>query len=203
MQTIKDRTNKIIRAEALLLRSESSDSDYTDMKKLLKVHTDFLSGNGLLLHERIRREVDYYEEIQELKWGLKDKVCSKLNHLASSKDKFFQNFLSLYHDEVGGHKDSLIFLLLKTYVAKVKGHNNPTYGAKILNFFLALSVTSPKVSDFVSANVCAMSGRHLQRLPAERRETPYIFRSREEQIALITESINMIRVKSKNPSMRI
>ena len=113
------------------------------MKKLLKVHTDFLSGNGLLLHERIRREVDYFEEIQELKWGLKDKVCSKLNHLASSKDKFVENFLSLYHDEVGGHKDSLIFLLLKTYVANAKGHINPIYGAKILDFFLALSVTSP------------------------------------------------------------
>eukprot|EP00957_Ditylum_brightwellii_P152579 11614094-Ditylum_brightwellii.AAC.1 len=42
----------------------------------------------------------------------------------------FKNFLSIYLDKACKHRTRLMFLLLKSYVAKANGYQNPDYGAK-------------------------------------------------------------------------
>ena len=85
------------------------------MVKFLKSGNIFNSGEGLKLKERVRNEVNYYDEILDHKRRTQLKG-DKSTGLVPSSDKFINNFLTVYKDSK--HNQGLVFCLLKSYVAK-------------------------------------------------------------------------------------
>ena len=62
-------------------------------------------------------------------------------------------------------RESLIVILVKGYVSKVKGAVNHPYNETVLDFFLDLDVSGDKKAfEFVSGNICGVLLRHMQRI---------------------------------------
>ena len=77
-------------------------------------------------------------------------------------DSFLDNFIKHYQSN-SKVRDSLVVNLMKGYVAKVEGIQNPKYGAKVLNFFMALAASGDKkVFEYCSGNLCAVSFRWMR-----------------------------------------
>ena len=135
--------------------------------------------------------------------GPRKEVCSQNNGLVPFRDKFLSSFFKLYHTNDGAFKNSLMMCLCRAYVAKAEGIRSPEYGAKVVNFMLALSATNQKAMDFVLANLCSLSICHVQRLRSTRRGKPFIFRSQSEITELVVESIGRIRKEFNDDSMGV
>jgi hypothetical protein len=89
-------------------------------------------------------------------------------------------------------RPSLLSLLNKAAQAKMKGHKNPQYEAKAMNFFIALEAIDRKAFDFVSAQFLGPGLRAIQRSNAKDRSEPYIIadeKSLEKKIDKIIESM--------------
>ena len=71
-------------------------------------------------------------------------------------DTFLANFIKHYQkDET--FRSSLVVCMMKGYVAKCEGSSNHPYGAKVLNFMLALAASgNQKGFEYVSANLCSI-----------------------------------------------
>jgi hypothetical protein len=59
--------------------------------------------------------------------------------------------------------------LMTAFVAKSEGERNPQYSQRVLNFMLALSASGNRqVFQFVSANLCSVSVRHIARITSQK-----------------------------------
>ena len=93
--------------------------------------------------------MDHYNAIEKIVY-VKGKVCKKTNGFIPVIYKVLKNFLAMYLAKYGNHRNSLMFCLLQSYVAKANGKKNSEYGTKVLTFFLRIS-NSDKISfGFVS-----------------------------------------------------
>jgi hypothetical protein len=89
-------------------------------------------------------------------------------------DTFLANFIKHYQKNET-FRSSLVICMMKGYVAKCEGSSNHPYGAKVLNFMLALAASgSQKRFEYVSANLCSVSLQHIEHLTRERRLAPFI-----------------------------
>ena len=148
--------------------------------------------------------MEYYESVQALTDKPKDKLLKSSRGMVPSNDKFLSKFMGLYTSKgADKFKESLIMCLLRAYVAKATGHKNPQYGAKVLNFMLALSATNPIAFSFVSANMCSLSIRHAKKIRAANRDIPLILRDNNDMMRLLLKRIAMIRHEFDDSSMRV
>ena len=114
-QTIKNRAENVLIVEEALSRKDLTVRDHTVMVKFLKAGNAFYSGEGMKLKERVRNEVNYYDEI--LKHNRSTQLMGdKSTGLVTSSDKFIKNFLTLYKDSK--HNQGFVFCLLKSYADK-------------------------------------------------------------------------------------
>lgn len=93
--------------------------------------------------------------------------------LSQSPDACFESFVGNYEGN-SEQRESLLCVLHKAAQAKMRGHKNPQYEAKAMNFFIALEAISRKAFDFVSAQVMGPGLRAIQRRNARDRTEPYI-----------------------------
>ena len=101
-------------------------------------------------------------------------------------------------------RSGLIVKMMQAYVMKLDGVNNPIYGEKVLNFFLALAASGKMKSfEFVSGNLCHMSKRHAQRIMAKKKPPPIINLTDNHIVELVFKKFVQIRAKCRNPRMRI
>ena len=76
--------------------------------------------------------------------------------------KFLDNIINHYKNNKE-FRESLIVILVKGYVSKVKGAVNHPYNETVLEFFLDLDVSGDKKAfEFVSGNICGVLLRHMQ-----------------------------------------
>ena len=79
--------------------------------------------------------------------------------------------------------------MMQAYVMKLYGVNNPIYGGKVLNFFLALAASGlMKAFEFVSGNLCQMSKRHAQRIMAKKKPPPIVNLTENQIIEFVLTS---------------
>lgn len=93
--------------------------------------------------------------------------------LAHSPDSFMKSFVGNYESHTE-ERQSLLRLLNKAAQAKMRGHRNPQYEAKAMNFFIALEAIDRKAFDFVSAQFLGPGLRAIQCRNAKDRSEPYI-----------------------------
>ena len=123
-QTIVNRSDKIINIEQLLLRSEMSERDYMDMNNFLKTPDSTLSSRGTQLKSKVQLYKDYYDQMKRC-----TARSQNSNGLIPSGDTFCNQFMGMYQDKT--HRESLLFCLMRAYVAKAHGHKNPEVGSKV------------------------------------------------------------------------
>ena len=87
------------------------------MKKNIKTSYKFFSGPGIQLKQRVCTEVGYYNKTEK-SVDVKGKFCEKTNGFPPRIYIFMNNFLSMYSSKDGNYRNSLMFCLLKNYVAK-------------------------------------------------------------------------------------
>eukprot|EP00957_Ditylum_brightwellii_P003707 280839-Ditylum_brightwellii.AAC.1 len=73
--------------------------------------------------------MDYYNEVKK-NIDVKKNVCDEADGFVPSIDNFFKNLLPMYLDEGDKHIKSLMYFLLKNYIAKSNGYQNLEYGSK-------------------------------------------------------------------------
>ena len=145
-----------------------------------------------------------YEAVQHMTPKLKETVCASSNGLVPAGDKFIHNFLKLYSSKDGSDlRKSLIFCLMQNYVTKSLGHKNPEYGGKVLNFMMAVAATNATAFSLVSANLCSVSIRHMGRLKAKKRASPFLMRDNAEIASTLASKISMIRKTFGDESKRV
>ena len=88
-------------------------------------------------------------------------------------DPFLRSFIELYQKEPA-IRDSLLVVLVKTMISKVKGHKCPVLPEKAINFWIALEATSRKAHDIASANLFGPCLRSIQRHNAKKRSTAIV-----------------------------
>ena len=205
LQTMKERSKKLIAAKEALKRSELAPSDYDKMKKFIKTGDDFFCSKGIELKRRVQAQVDYYESVESLANGLKKKLLKSSCGMVPSNDKFLKTFLKLYQSDGKGDdfKQSLIMCLMRAYVAKASGNDRPLYSTKVLNFMMALSTTNVRAFSLASANLCSVSIRHMRLMKARNRDVPLLLRSKSDMIRLLSMRIAMIRHDFGESSMRV
>ena len=109
--------------EECLRKNEVSPTNHKDMKNY-KTSEKLFSGPVLQLKQRFRTEVVNYNDIYNGLY-LKEGVYEKINVFSPGIYKFLKNFLSIYLAKYGNHRNSFIFFLLKSYVAKANVNQNP------------------------------------------------------------------------------
>ena len=98
----------------------------------------------------------------------------------------------------------MILQMMQAYVIKLDGVNNPIYGEKVLNLFLALAASGQmKAFEFVSGKLCQMSKRHAQRIMAKKKPPPIINLTKNQIVEFILNRFVQIRAKCRSPRMRI
>lgn len=81
--------------------------------------------------------------------------------------------------------------LMTAYTAKADGAMNPQYPQRVLNFMLALSASGDrKAFQYVSANLCSVSVRHISHITSKKRAAPLIDLDQEEMVLRIKDRIN-------------
>ena len=84
--------------------------------------------------------------------------------------------------------------LMTAYTAKADGAMNPQYPQRVLNFMLALSASGDrKAFQYVSANLCSVSVRHIAHITSKKRAAPLIDLDQEEMVLRIKDRINKVR----------
>jgi hypothetical protein len=84
--------------------------------------------------------------------------------------------------------------LMSAFIAKSEGKRNPQYSQRVLNFMLALSASgNRKAFQFVSANLCSVSVRHIARITSQKRSAPLINLDEDEMVFQVKEHIQKIR----------
>jgi hypothetical protein len=85
--------------------------------------------------------------------------------------------------------------LMTAFVAKLEGKRNPQYSQRVLNFMLALSARSGdrKAFQFVSANLCSVSVRHIAHITSQIQSAPLINLDKDEMVFRVKEHIQKIR----------
>ena len=159
-----------------------------------------LSEGGNELKRRLKSLLDYYRSVNV------NAVASKPGATSSyvpGIDKFLDGFVENYVKKKE-FRESLVVSLAKGYVAKVEGHSNPPYGAKVLNFLLALAASGDTKSfQFVSGNLCSVSLRQIQRITAKARSSPFIDLSQDDVMSRLTEQFRKIRAARRDSTSRV
>jgi hypothetical protein len=125
-QTIQERAQRIVDVEQILERSEVSGKDYKDMQNFLKTPVNTLSIKGQQLKFKVQLYLDY---VDQMKNRVVRNSTNNSNGLIDSGDKFLNDFIEMYKDK--SQKDSLLMCLMRAYVAKAQGHNDPQVGPKV------------------------------------------------------------------------
>ena len=93
--------------------------------------------------------MEYFSEIDNNVY-VKGKVCENKNQFVPGIDNFLKIYIPMYLAKYGNHRNSLIFFLIKSYVAKSNGNKNPGYGKKLLILFHVISANDKREFGFVS-----------------------------------------------------
>ena len=198
-QVIKARAERFIRInESLRDNRDISPTDLDFLKDCTKMSDSTLTHLGRKVKQKISMRIKFYSLF-------KPAILERINNVNSqekqscyipSVDNFIQRF-SWHYQQEESFRQSLIVQLLHASMAKMEGSTNPHYGAKVLNFMLALSACgNSKAFEFVSANFCSVSMRHIARVTAERRSEPFINVSKVDMVCRIKRTIENIRKKS-------
>ena len=179
-QVIKDRGDKFLSAGEFLSKSEITPLDIKRAADFTKCPDRHLSGEGVGLRNRVNLSVSFCKSVNESDTSSKVLVTSA--GYVPGVDAFLDNFIKHYQSNVK-FRESLIVNLMKGYVAKVEGIKNPKYGAKVLNFFLALAASGDKKAfEYISGNLAAVSLRWARVLMSRRRGRPFINQTMEEMV---------------------
>jgi hypothetical protein len=121
------------------------------MDGFLKMSNNSLTNKSIHLKRRIKHATEFYKSVSKL--SLKASAVSKKPEgFLPGVDNFLCSFSELYWSNPK-FKSSLLVNLMKAYVSKVDGVSNTQYGAKVLNFFLALVAAGDKKAfEFISGN---------------------------------------------------
>ena len=103
-------------------------------------------------------------------------------------DPFLRSFIELYQKEPA-IRDSLLVVLVKTMISKVKGHKCPVLPEKAINFWIALEATSRKAHDIASANLFGPCLRSIQRHNAKKRSTAIVIFDRPTLLQRLEENL--------------
>ena len=189
-QTVTVRGKKIQRACTILTRDKLSLDDYDDMKNFNKTAAADYNEAGKFLKIQIGSYISFYQSIRT------QATCKDGNQV-ENVDTFLQNF-TRHYEQNNTFRSSLVVCLMKAFVAKCDGAKNQPYEAKVLNFMLALSASGDrKAFEYVSANLCSVSLRHIERLTQARRPAPFIGISQSEIVIRLRQHFDRIRLKRK------
>jgi hypothetical protein len=84
--------------------------------------------------------------------------------------------------------------LMTAFVAKSEGDRNPQYSQRVLNRMLALSASGARNTfQFVSANLCSVSVRHIAHITSQKQLAPLINLDEDEMVFQVKEHIQKIR----------
>ena len=119
-------------------------------------------------------------------------------------DKFQHDFIYLYNSNPS-FKSSLLVGFMQSCMTKLRGHKNAHYPPAVVNFFLALGATGDKKCvEFVSENLGkAITTRHLQRITAKRRNSPFITKTQDQMVKAIIHRFTLIRSKRSKEDCHI
>lgn len=203
-QTIGKRAARFIRLNEILQDNRDiTPSEIDFMNDFLKTGDKTLTNLGLKVKNKVGLRVNYYlsftpDIIAKFNPPAPGQASPSVN--VPSVDNFLRRFTKHYSEEESFHQ-SLLVQLLHAFMAKMEGVRNPQYGAKVLNFMLALaSGGNRKAFEFVSANFCSVSLRHIARLTAVRRSEPFINVSKVDMVHRIRGYIDKIRSISSGNS---
>ena len=192
-QTITDRGRKLIRAQSILASPTLNNDQYDDMKKFNKTSNADFNEAGRNLKLQVGGYISYYKAVQ------KNAIVRDDKGAVENVDTFVANFIKHYKQDES-FRGSLIVCLMRAFVAKSEGTVNPPYGAKVLNFMLAMASGNKKGFEFVSANLCSVSLRHIERLTRERRPPPFIGIDQAEMVNRLKNHFARIREKRTKSS---
>ena len=175
--TIMNRTDGITQVEEIIQKHDIAPSDFKSMKDFSNTNDTHLSPIGLHLKQTVKLQMQYYQNMEKSVM-VKNRVTGSCGFIPGV-DNFLKQFIKLYLSQDDTFKNSLLVCLMRSYVAKANGVNNPQYAAKVMNFFVAIAASGNKRSfEFVSGNLCAISLRHTHRVVVTKRSMPFINRLR-------------------------
>ena len=170
------------------------------MEDFTKASQKGFSQEGRDLSTRISLAINYYKSISTSNTA--SLVATRWGYIPGI-DSFLDSFIKHYLSEKE-FRDSLLVQLMTGYVAKVDGAKNAAYGAKVLNFCLALAAGgNKKAFEFVSGNLALASLRHMQRVMAKKKDHAFINIGKEKMVELVANRISMIRSGLGDESRRI
>ena len=170
------------------------------MLGVMKSSGGTLSAPGDKLLEKVRLSYIYFKSFQ--RHAIKLSIRGKTEYVPGV-DNFLDNFITHYLSNEKFRK-TLIVSLMKGYVAKLEGVANFPMGAKVLNFYMALSASgSSKAFEFVSGNLCGMSGRHSRHIASKKRSLPCIALDQDQMVERLLAHIAKVRMGFKYPSKRV
>ena len=133
------------------------------MADLLRSSDQLYSQEGKALKDIVRHGVEFYKSLSS---SQESSIVKHASGYMPGVDSFLDKFIGHYNSNED-FKQSLIVTLVKAYVAKVEGVDNPHYGSKVLNFFMALAASGDKKAfEYVSGNLCDVSLRWIKTLMA-------------------------------------
>lgn len=151
-----------------ILKSAKLDlNDFDDMKRFNKASIDDFNDAGKDLKIQVGGYISFFKS------ATTNAIVRDDEGGVENVDTFLTNFIKHYKQDES-FRSSLLVCLMKAFVAKSEGSTNHPYGAKVLNFMLALASGNRKGFDYVSANLCSVSLRHIERVTRERRPAPFI-----------------------------
>jgi hypothetical protein len=150
------------------------------MKSVAHTSDNMFSALGLHLKKRIAMQVKFYESMSPT--TMKAISIERQSDLLPSMDGFLCNFNHLYLT-LEAFRDNLMVGLMSAFVAKLEGKRNPKYSQRVLNFMLVLSESGDrKAFQFVSANLCLVSVRHIACITSQKQLAPFIDLDKDEMV---------------------
>ena len=196
-QNVNRRGDKFVSAVEFTNKNEITPMEVKHMGDFTKTPDSTLSIEGIALKNRILLAVIFYKSLSSS--AAASRVTTPSGYIPGV-DSFLDSFINHYMNNPE-FKDSLVVNLTKAYVSKVDGVKNPKYGAKVLNFFLALYASGDKKAfEFVSGNLCGIGLRWMKKLCSRKRGEPFIVLSKEQMVACIVAHVMKIRTGFKDPT---
>ena len=149
-QIINLQGEKLVHAAEFLSKTEITPLDLRHGNDFSKRHYVTLSVDGRALKIRLILMVAFYKSLSKSEAATK--IVNPSGYIPGV-DSFLDNFIKHYQSN-SKFRDGLVVNLMKGYVAKVDGIQNPKYGSKVLNFFMALVVSGDKKAfEYCSGNI--------------------------------------------------
>ncbi len=191
----------IINVSNVLLQCEVSNLDLQALQNYQNTNNNWLTQAGQDLKVRCHQVTVFFDHLKNptVRESIKGLVNGE--SFLPGGDNFIKNFNEMYMANKGNIQNSLLVALKKAFVCKINGNHNHIYGTTITNFFLSLAGTASKAAlELVSANLGhSISMRHIQRLSAMKRPSPFIVHTSDDIIDIAWSHNNIIQSKLGDP----